>query len=177
MQKGTRAPSVLMPDAVSWRYTVVGAVFLSGRLLNASRRRSAMAPLQPLRSFASLLLSICLLLSPLVTKAKDASWASLPPVEVLEKARYEPVPPPNLAGVPTYEDLVDVLNSFGSYLRGSAITAKYEEPVLTRGAAGVSLFRRVSPAVVLVVAAKFVGDQVSDMSEGTGVIVDRKSVV
>ncbi len=136
-----------------------------------------MVQLQPVRFLASVILSICLLVSPPVTVAGDVSPASLPSVEALEKAQYEPVPPPNLAGIPTYEDLVDVLNSFGSYVRGSAIVAKYEEPVLTRGAVGVSLFRRVSPAVVLVLAAKFVGDQVSDMSEGTGVIVDPRGYV
>lgn len=133
-----------------------------------------MLQLPSLKSYSSLMLSVCLLCYPLDTSVGDEA---LPSVDVLERTPVDPVASPNLTGVPTYEDLLDVLNSFSAYIRGSAIVAKHEEPVLTRGAMGVSLFRRLSPAVVLVMAAKFTGDQISEMSEGTGVIVDSRGYV
>lgn len=133
-----------------------------------------MPGLQFVKPFSSLMLSICLLLPPLGTPAVDEA---LPSVDVLERTPVDPVASPNLIGVPTYEDLLDVLDSFSAYIQGSAIVAKHEEPVLTRGAMGVSLFRRLSPVVVLVMAAKFAGEQVSEISEGTGVIVDPRGYV
>jgi len=135
-----------------------------------------MTPFQHLKSIASVVLSLCMPFSPPVTMA-TLHDATLPSLEDLAKVRFAPVEAPNLSGVPTSGDLVEALNSFASYIRGSEILAKYEEPILTRGTVGVTLFRRVSPAVVLIVAAKFVGDQVSDISEGSGVIVDPRGYV
>jgi S1-C subfamily serine protease len=55
----------------------------------------------------------------------------------------------------------------------SRILAGYKEPVLTRGAKGVSIFRDLAPAVALVV----VGDDKNIEGLGTGVVVDPSGYV
>jgi S1-C subfamily serine protease len=84
---------------------------------------------------------------------------------------YEPTPQPELVGMPSYQDLKGAVYSFQNYLRGAELLAKFEEPVLTRGANGIAIYRRASPAVVLVFAGNIRGEQLTEWGMGTGVIV------
>jgi S1-C subfamily serine protease len=63
--------------------------------------------------------------------------------------------------------------SFLAFQKGSRAVARYKEPVLTRGAKGVAIFRSVSPAVALVV----VGDEHNIEGAGAGAIIDSSGYV
>jgi len=65
------------------------------------------------------------------------------------------------------------LMPFLAFDRGSRILASYKEPVLTRGAKGISIFRDLAPAVTLVVT----GDDEKIEGIGTGVVVDPSGYV
>lgn len=64
-------------------------------------------------------------------------------------------------------ELLETLDMFVAYSKGAAAVPRYKEPILTRGARGVSLFRSAAPAVALVV----VGDDKQVEGLGTGAFV------
>jgi S1-C subfamily serine protease len=68
--------------------------------------------------------------------------------------------------------LRDFINASQAYSRGLSVLPSFHEPVLTRGASGISVYRKVSPSVVLVLTANLQDDKVTDSGLGTGVIVD-----
>jgi S1-C subfamily serine protease len=71
----------------------------------------------------------------------------------------------------SYSDILEVINSAKAYARGLTLLPKYHEPVLTRGPAGVALFRRISPSVVLVMTGDVKDDKLTNIGIGTGVVV------
>jgi S1-C subfamily serine protease len=71
-----------------------------------------------------------------------------------------------------YSALRDFINACQAYSRGLNVLPSFHEPVLTRGDSGISVFRKVSPSVVLVLTANFKDDKVTDSGLGTGVIID-----
>lgn len=64
-------------------------------------------------------------------------------------------------------ELLETLDMFLAYSKGAVAVPRYKEPILTRGARGVSLFRSAAPAVALVV----VGDDKQVEGLGTGAFV------
>jgi S1-C subfamily serine protease len=68
--------------------------------------------------------------------------------------------------------LLDFINACEAYSRGLNVLPNFHEPVLTRGDVGISVFRKISPSVVLVLTANFKDDKVTDSGLGTGVIID-----
>ena len=50
-------------------------------------------------------------------------------------------------------------------------TPKYNEPILTRGASGISVFRNASPAVVLIFVGEVKNDQFDPTGMGSGVVI------
>lgn len=113
--------------------------------------------------------SIALLLTSSAAGGQPAP--NLPTIAELEDIAYEPTLQPELVGMPSYQDLKDTIYSFQNYLRGAELLAKFEEPVLTRGASGIAIYRKASPAVVLVFAGNIRGEQLTEWGMGTGVIV------
>src|SRR5208283_4006301 len=71
-----------------------------------------------------------------------------------------------------YSALHDLVNACRAYSRGLTALIDFHEPVLTRGETGMAVFRKVSPSVVMVLAANFKEDKVTDSALGTGVIID-----
>lgn len=71
-----------------------------------------------------------------------------------------------------YSALRVLIDACQTYVRGLDVLPGFHEPVLTRGDVGISVFRKVSPSVVLVLTANFKDDKVTDSGLGTGVIVD-----
>jgi len=49
-----------------------------------------------------------------------------------------------------YSALRGFMNACQAYSRGLNVLPNFHEPVLTRGASGISVFRKVAPSVVLV---------------------------
>jgi hypothetical protein len=76
----------------------------------------------------------------------------LPSLTELQKLVWEPASDPDLLGVPSYRELKGVLASFRNYVRGSKLVARFEEPIVTRGGQGISVYRKTASAVVLVLA-------------------------
>jgi putative serine protease PepD len=64
------------------------------------------------------------------------------------------------------------MNAGKTYAKGVEILPRFHEPIPTRGETGISVFKRVSPSVVMVVTANFKDDKVTDSGLGTGVIID-----
>jgi S1-C subfamily serine protease len=73
----------------------------------------------------------------------------------------------------SYAQAESFLTSFLAFDRGSRVLADYKEPVLTRGAKGISIFRDLAPSVTLVVT----GDDKNVDAIGTGVVIDRSGYV
>lgn len=70
-------------------------------------------------------------------------------------------------------ELLEALDMFAAYSQGAVVLPKYKEPIATRGAKGVALFRSVAPAVALVV----VGNDRQIEGLGTGAFVRRDGYV
>jgi S1-C subfamily serine protease len=64
------------------------------------------------------------------------------------------------------------MNAGSAYSQGVGILPRFHEPIPTRGETGISVFKKVSPSVVIVVTANFKGDKITDSGLGTGVIID-----
>ena len=76
-----------------------------------------------------------------------------------------------------YLNILDVITACKAYARGLGLLPQYHEPLLTRGAQGVALFRRVSPSIVLVMTGNLKDDKLTDVAIGTGAIVSSEGYV
>jgi len=97
---------------------------------------------------------------------------TLPTLETLKSIDYNPLAKDVPIGPMDYGALSNLLAACQSYAGSVDVLSSFREPVQTRGNTGIAVFRKVSPSVVLVVAAKFKDDKVTDSALGTGVIVD-----
>jgi S1-C subfamily serine protease len=76
-----------------------------------------------------------------------------------------------------YLNILDVITACKAYARGLGLLPQYHEPVLTRGAQGVALYRRVSPSIVLVMTGNLKDEKLTDVAIGTGAIVASEGYV
>lgn len=129
------------------------------------------------RRFARKGLSAVLLTLMVALNAPGDSASNLPSLDDLERLRYKASAEPGLVGMPSYSDLKNTIYSFQNYLRGVTLLDNFREPILTRGASGIAVYRAASPAIVLVVAGNVRYGQVTDLGTGTGVIVDSSGYV
>src|SRR5205807_3588222 len=74
----------------------------------------------------------------------------LPKITDLKAISYQRTNPANFTSL-SHQDLVNTISLAEAYSRGKQALSGYQEPVLTRGATGVAVFRNVSPSVVLIV--------------------------
>lgn len=81
-------------------------------------------------------------------------------------------------------DIASIHGAIGSdvslleaYKIGSDAIKHTKEPILTRGAKGIALYRAASPAVVLVVVGSVVNGEFQESGLGTGVAVDSRGYI
>ncbi len=98
--------------------------------------------------------------------------SELPKIADIKIISYEKIAQPNLSDVPSYQDLVNTIKLAEAYSRGNQLLPSFHEPILTRGATGISVFRTVSPSVVLVVTGEMKNQQFEPSGLGAGVILN-----
>jgi len=97
---------------------------------------------------------------------------AVPSLDALKAVDYTEAANGTQSDTMDHSALRDFINACQSYSQGLNVLPNFHEPVLTRGDLGISVFRKVSPSVVLVLTANFKDDKVTDSGLGTGVIVD-----
>lgn len=121
-----------------------------------------------------LLSSICAILAAeiLSTSATDG----LPSISELEQLRFTPADPGSVSNL-SYTEVSTVRGLFLAYGAGSEAVSKFRDPVLTRGTSGISVFKTVSPAVVVVVVGSVKNNDFDPEGMGTGAIIDPRGYV
>jgi len=97
---------------------------------------------------------------------------SIPTFQTIKLLDYVKVANDNNGGMMGYSALSEVINACETYSRGLGLLPRFHEPILTRGETGISIFKRVSPSVVMVVTANLKDDKITESGLGTGVIID-----
>jgi S1-C subfamily serine protease len=77
----------------------------------------------------------------------------------------------------SFSQLNELLNACESYAKGLSALPNFHEPIPTRGGVGTSVYRKVSPSVVMVLTANFKDDKITEEGLGTGVVVDSSGYV
>lgn len=62
--------------------------------------------------------------------------------------------------------------AFSAYVQSHKLVAKYRSPVRTRSAAGIAVYNVASPGVVFIITGDPQGDSLTNVSLGSGVIID-----
>jgi S1-C subfamily serine protease len=101
----------------------------------------------------------------------------VPSLESLKALRFTKINAPDRPEMFSYADILDVITSGSAYARGRVLLPNYHEPIPTRGPSGVSLFRRISPSVVLVMTGTYKNDELTDLGIGTGALIDSAGYV
>lgn len=123
---------------------------------------------------AMLFSSICSSLASEISSMKTADH--LPSILELEQLSYTPTDPSSVSNLP-YTEVSTVRGLFLAYGAGCEAVSKFRDPVLTRGTSGISVFKTVSPAVVVVVVGSVKNDKFDPEGMGTGAIVDSRGYV
>lgn len=100
----------------------------------------------------------------------------LPSISELEQLSYTPTDPSSASNLP-YMEVSTVRGLFLAYSVGSETVSQYRDPVSTRGASGITVFKAVSPAVVVVVVGSVKDDKFDPEGMGTGAIIDARGYV
>lgn len=102
-----------------------------------------------------------------------AAVSAVPPsLQALKLIEYSKIDSHVPTGALGHSELQEMINACRAYSSGLDALPRFHEPILTRGQTGISVFRKVSPSVVMVVTANFKDDKITDSGLGTGVIVD-----
>jgi S1-C subfamily serine protease len=124
-------------------------------------------------SLFALLLACTMIFLCLETVAENRpANAGLPDLKALKTLSYSDSSAEGQNQGLSYSDLEDLINACEAYSRGLDVLPSFHEPILTRGEAGISVYRKVSPSVVMVVVANLKEGKVTDSALGTGVIID-----
>jgi S1-C subfamily serine protease len=102
---------------------------------------------------------------------------SLPFFQTIKSLTYTKAASSGETPVLGYSELWDVINASRDYSKGVEILPRFHEPIQTRGETGISVFKKASPSVVMVVTANFKDDKITDSGLGTGVILDPSGYV
>lgn len=100
----------------------------------------------------------------------QSSPDGLPKLTELRTITYHKTGVPDLSSISSYQDLLTITRLAGDYSRGMHILPRYHEPVLTRGSMGITVFRNVSPSVVLIVVGDVKNKEFEPTGLGAGVI-------
>jgi S1-C subfamily serine protease len=123
---------------------------------------------------AIVLLSICSILASGIPSADAADH--LPSMSELETLSFTAAEAANVPD-PPYTEVSAVRGLFLAYKAGAEAVSKYRDPVLTRGTSGITVFKSVSPSVVVVVVGSIKDDKFNAEGMGTGAIVDPRGYV
>ncbi len=96
----------------------------------------------------------------------------VPKLDELKVLPYQKASPPSLINTPSYQDLVTTIRLGRAYAQGKQILPSYHEPILTRGASGIAVFRSVSPSVVIVITGDVKNEKFEPSGLGAGVILN-----
>jgi S1-C subfamily serine protease len=110
-------------------------------------------------------------------RGKVQDQSALPSLDSLKGLEYTKATEDKSSDNMGYSAIRAFIEACQSYARGHAVLPNFHEPVLTRGDSGISVFRKVSPSVVLVLTANVKDDKITDSALGTGVIVDSAGYV
>jgi S1-C subfamily serine protease len=114
----------------------------------------------------------------LLLAARSESQTEVPlPVGTLKGIDYTKTTGDTETDNINYAELQNFINACRAYSKGIAVLPNFHAPVSTRGDSGISVFRKVSPSVVLVLTANMKDDKITDTALGTGVIVDSAGYV
>jgi S1-C subfamily serine protease len=97
---------------------------------------------------------------------------TFPSLQTLKLLDYSKVTSDKQGDAMGYSELEEFVSACQAYSKSIDILPRFHEPILTRGETGISVFRRVSPSVVMVVTANFKDDKITESGLGTGVIID-----
>jgi S1-C subfamily serine protease len=97
---------------------------------------------------------------------------SMPSLQALKALEYTRATNTKESAPLGHSDLWNLINAGKAYLKSSEILPRFHEPIPTRGDTGISVFKAVSPSVVMVVTANFKDDKITGSGLGTGVIID-----
>ena len=100
---------------------------------------------------------------------------SPPSLETLKTLEYVNAPSQRPAVDPS--EIRALFDACRSYSHGLTLLPGFREPIVTRGTAGIAIFKKASPSVVMVITANFKGDEIADSALGTGVIIDPSGLV
>jgi S1-C subfamily serine protease len=90
----------------------------------------------------------------------------------LKALSYHKIEPPNLSTLPSYQDIRETIRLARAYVIGNQLLPKYHEPIPTRGASGIAIFKSVAPSVVLVVVGDIKNQKFEPSGLGAGVIIN-----
>jgi S1-C subfamily serine protease len=108
-----------------------------------------------------------------IQKASGQNRIDEPPtLAELKTLSYQKTTAPSVSSAPTYQDLMTTIRLARAYAQGDQVLPTYREPVVTRGASGMAVFRIVAPSVVLVVIGEVKNEQFEPSGLGAGVIVN-----
>jgi S1-C subfamily serine protease len=99
----------------------------------------------------------------------------IPSVSEIEKLNFSGVK--DIPRISYYDDVCETRSLFVAFRTGSEALSKYHEPVATRGSQGMSVFKSVSPAVVVVVVGTTKNDKFSMEGLGSGALIDTRGYV
>jgi S1-C subfamily serine protease len=120
-----------------------------------------------------LLVAVVTIITAIVFAPGSSSLAdALPSLTSIKTLNYSHSTSETHEDILGYSAVSDVINACEAYSKGRRVLPTFHEPVLTRGDVGISVFRKSSPSVVLVLTANFKDDKVTDSALGTGVIID-----
>jgi S1-C subfamily serine protease len=98
--------------------------------------------------------------------------SEIPGLGDLKVLSYESTGSAISINAPSYQDLSTTIRLARAYAQGMQVLPQYHEPILTRGALGIAVFRSVSPSVVLVVIGDVKNDNFEPSGLGAGVILN-----
>jgi S1-C subfamily serine protease len=114
---------------------------------------------------------VLMILSGSQTAEAQGARNGLPQITELKAISYQKTNALNTTSL-SYQDFASTIRLAQAYTRGNQALSGYHEPVLTRGATGVTVFRNVSPSVVLVVVGSMQKGEFNPAGIGAGVIID-----
>jgi S1-C subfamily serine protease len=121
--------------------------------------------------FSYLALSICFSTATQSAHAQSTA-GEVPKIADLRALSYQKASLSNSVNAPSYQDLVNTIRLARAYAQGKQALPSYHEPIVTRGASGMAVFRSVAPSVVLVVVGEVKNEKFEPAGLGAGVLVN-----
>jgi len=99
--------------------------------------------------------------------------SELPKPSELKALSYQKISQLNdVSSFPSYQDLVNTMGLAEAYSQGNRLLPNYQEPIVTRGNSGITVFRNASPSVALIVVGDVKNKQFDPTAFGAGVVIN-----